>query len=504
MWTASRAPTRPSRTGSVHSVASISRPTSAIASSSPAPPPLSRQSSRNTGYESDQSSDTAAEEDYGNYPQKLGAPRNANAMPPMWNHQRQESGSAVSRLSQRFATKGAPVTVMPLRTQQPLRDDIELDDDSHSRTSTLNGDERDYEFPEKTPTPLTKRTVLPMGSNPDIPYYTLKSPPLSNPNIPYFTLESPPLLPQRSSVHIDKLTLDSPAQASKPTTHVPGPLESQLAALMSKLVFMEQKNPVVSVTPEDYAEMSSRLKTLEAEKKSLQKRHEAIWALRDEDLENNIKIRGQLAKARRELEAMTKLRDEDLVNVQAVRIKLAESTRQVDQLQAQSGRSSPSRRNRASTFLERRDTTDLFAVAKAAALQERALELEKRNSDLQSQISTLKGGASIDDLNSMTAHQAWKDKVHDLEAKLKTKDAEVARLRSGNASAAAAPAPSGSVEWHRVEAIHEEHAGYREKMGAKLQALRSEKEGLQRELHRKEDECHGLEVKVQSLQRRVR
>jgi DNA repair exonuclease SbcCD ATPase subunit len=282
---------------------------------------------------------------------------------------------------------------------------------------------------------------------------------------------------------------------------------------MSKLITMDQKAPARSTTSSTTA-----FKTLEAEKASLLKRHEAIWALRDEDVENNIKIRGQLAKARRDLEAMTKLRDEDLVNVQAVRIKLADATRTIDRLQASgaSGRSSPSRENRAgsrtSMFMERRDTTDLFAVAKAAALQERALELEKRNSDLLSQIQTLKGGANIDTLNSMTAHQAWKDKVADLEAKLKAKDAEVARATSSLASvrhpAASIPpaAPSGAgagVEWHRVEAIHEEHAGYRERMGAKLQALRSEKEGLQRELHRKEDEVHGLESKVQSLQRRV-
>ncbi|KAF2691471.1 hypothetical protein K458DRAFT_473292 [Lentithecium fluviatile CBS 122367] len=450
MWTASRAPTRPSRTGSVHSVASVqSRPTSMVTS-----PQVTRQSSRN-GYESDRSSDTAAEEDYSHFPQVPG-----NNMPPMWQSQRQESGSAVGRLSQKFGTHGAPV-VAPLRTQQP-RLDVERspDDDSHSRTSTLNGDEQEFEFPEKTPTSIPRR------------------------------------------VKMDKVPEESPTKAPGSTTHIPGPLESQLAALMSKLIFMEQKNPVVSVTPEEYKEMSQRLKTLEEEKKAWTKRHEAIWALRDEDVENNIKIRGMLAKARRDLEAMTKLRDEDLVNVQVVRIKLADANRQLDRLQAQSGRSSPNRGSRTSMYLERRDTTDLFAVAKAAALQQRALELEKRNSDLLEQIETLKGGANIDDLNRMTAHKAWKDTVYDLEAKLKAKDAEIARLRSGGGTSA--PGHSGAgVDWHRVEALHEDHAAYRERMGAKLQALRSEKEGLQRELHRKEDECHGLEVKVQNLQRRV-
>jgi hypothetical protein len=35
----------------------------------------------------------------------------------------------------------------------------------------------------------------------------------------------------------------------------------------------------------------ARLKALEEEKKLWWKRHEAIWSLRDEDVENNIKIR---------------------------------------------------------------------------------------------------------------------------------------------------------------------------------------------------------------------
>lgn len=76
-----------------------------------------------------------------------------------------------------------------------------------------------------------------------------------------------------------------------PAPHVPGPLESQLAALMSKLIYLEHSNPVVSITPDDYQDMQKRLKALEEEKKVWWKRHEAIWALRDEDVENNIKIR---------------------------------------------------------------------------------------------------------------------------------------------------------------------------------------------------------------------
>jgi predicted nuclease with TOPRIM domain len=203
-----------------------------------------------------------------------------------------------------------------------------------------------------------------------------------------------------------------------------------------------------------------------------------------------------LAKARRELDGMTKLRDEDLSNVLIVRAKLAEKTRELERLQASTGRISPSR-GRPASYLERRGTSDLFVAAKTAALEQRALELEKRNSDLVTQVETLKGGAGIDDLNRLTAHQAWKDTVVDLEAKLKAKDAELARARSGNA-----PSTGGGADWYKLEALLEEHANYRESVGGKLQALRSDKEVLQKELHRKENDYQALELRFQTLQRR--
>jgi hypothetical protein len=202
-----------------------------------------------------------------------------------------------------------------------------------------------------------------------------------------------------------------------------------------------------------------------------------------------------LAKARRELEETRALRDEDLVNVQVVRSKLAEKSRELERMQAQTGRASPSR-GRPQSYLERRGTMDLFTAAKPAALEQRALELEKRNSDLVTQVETLKGGANIDDLNRFTAHKAWKDTVSDLEVKVKAKDAELTRLRSGTAST------GGSMDWYRVEALLEEHAGYREMVGGKLQALRSDKESLQKELHRKENDCQAMELRLQTLQRR--
>jgi hypothetical protein len=203
-----------------------------------------------------------------------------------------------------------------------------------------------------------------------------------------------------------------------------------------------------------------------------------------------------LAKSRRDLELMKALRDEDLDNVLLVRAKLAEKTRELERLQAQTGRASPNR-GRPGSFFERRDTTDLFTVAKTAALEQRALELEKRNADLVAQLETLKGGANIDDLNRLTAHQAWKGTVVDLESRLRSKQGEVARLQAGDVSR------ESRMEWSRVEALLEEHASYREVVGGKLQGLRSEKEALMKDLHRKENECQALELRVQSVQRRL-
>lgn len=119
-------------------------------------------------------------------------------------------------------------------------------DDTTSRSSTLDGEEEYMEPPEK------KSAV---------------------------TRHAPTHMPREEP------------RSPLPAPHVPGPLESQLAALMSKLIYIEQANPTISVDPEEFAEMKARLKALEEEKKTWWKRHEAIWALRDEDVENNIKIR---------------------------------------------------------------------------------------------------------------------------------------------------------------------------------------------------------------------
>ncbi|KAF2625924.1 hypothetical protein BU25DRAFT_412172 [Macroventuria anomochaeta] len=453
MWTSQRATPRAERTASIHSVASIygGRPESVASNQSFA---------EIRGYDSDQSSDTAFGDE-----QMAARPVSKLVIPAIWQPRPKEhkpflpAERPVIEAWRNESVQEPVVSVVPqiLHTtpqSQQNTPSSEADNDTESLASTLDGEEQVPEYLEKTPTSIP------------VMFYA------------------------------DEAN-DEPVSPA-PAPHVPGPLESQLAALMSKLIYIERSDPVAAVEPAEYQEVTARLKKIEEEKAQLWKRHTAIWALRDEDLENNIKIRGFLAKKDRQLEAMTALRDEDLVNVQVVRNKLADKTREVERLQSQAGTKSPTR-GRPGSFIERRATNDLFAAAKSAALEQRVLELEKRNSDLVTQVETLRGGASIDDLNRMTAHQAWKDHVQDLEAQLKAKDVELAKRSSGSATETK---PSAS-EWSRIEAIVQEHGAYREIVGGKLQALRSEKEALQKLLHAKEDECHALELNMQSLRRQI-
>ena len=297
------------------------------------------------GYESDRSSDATGEEQV--IQNKIGT------VPLMWQRQ--------DRLSQKLGNTVVQVTPF----EHNREDASQTDEDVRSRTSTLAGDEQDYEFPEKTPTAFD---------------------------------------------HVREINLDSedtasdqqehetqPEDEALPAPHIPGPLEQQLAALMSKVVFLERENPTIAVSPEEYHGLQEKVTILEAERLQWNKRHEALFALRDEDVENNIVIRGLLAKERYDHESMKKLRDEDLDNVLVLRSKLAEATHKLQRLETSSSSSSavrssstPRERPR-SIVMERRDTSnDLFQAARNAALEQRALELEKANEALLERVANVR------------------------------------------------------------------------------------------------------------------
>ena len=307
----------------------------------------SSQSSQNAfgGYESDRSSDTA--------PEELPAQSRLPTVPPMWRQQ--------DRLSQKLGN----IVIQGNPLDRSVEDLNQVDEDARSRASTLAGDEQDYEFPEKTPTAVQHVREI------DVDAEDSKS----------------EAQDQDAEQEMEEL----------PAPHVPGPLEQQLLSLMSKVMFLERENPTIAVSPEEYRVLQDRVTTLEAEKLQWNKRHEALFVLRDADVENNIKVRGLLAKERYDHEAMKKLRDDDLANVLVLRSKLAEATRRPQRVDGPSppssaarGSSTPRERPR-SIVMERRDTSnEIFQAARNAALEQRALELEKANEALTQRVAEVR------------------------------------------------------------------------------------------------------------------
>jgi hypothetical protein len=234
-----RASPSATRTPSVHSVASLH---SSSRSQSMNFSQVQRQSK---SYESDNFSDTMSEDD-----QTYSQVSIDSAIPAIWQKQRQQpTMDTIRNRSEKEATSF--INTVPSVTQTPYQHqrnfaERQIEDDATSRSSTLDGNEEYVPYPAKTSQPHA----------------------------------------------VTELNLSDQEPASPgPAPHVPGPLESQLAALMSKLIYIEQANPAISVKPDEYQETLGRLKALEEEKKLWWKRHEAIWSLRDEDVENNIKIR---------------------------------------------------------------------------------------------------------------------------------------------------------------------------------------------------------------------
>ncbi|PGH34577.1 hypothetical protein GX50_02560 [[Emmonsia] crescens] len=303
------------------------------------------------------------------------------------------------------------------------------------------------------------------------------------------------LLQKTPTMRDHKTDTDSDSDSSKSEEEpprIPGPLEQQLAALMSKIIFIEQENPTISVSQEEYEALEERVKILEAEKAAAAKRHEAIFALRDEDVANLIKVRVLLAAERREHAAFRQLRDDDLNNVIVLRGKLCDAIRKLERLERPGGQGqvTPTRRPKSSISFERRDTSDLFQAAKNAALEQRALELEKANEELMGQLAAATQNTAF----RATSDKAWRTAVDELESKLRQKEDEMVEMRHSSVA-------SNGIDWNRMEALLDEHGTFREKTAQRLQQLRSENEALHRELHRREDENLSLESRLKNLQR---
>jgi hypothetical protein len=253
----------------------------------------------------------------------------------------------------------------------------------------------------------------------------------------------------------------------------PGPLESQLLSLLSSISLIERDRP--TIMSNDYATLQSQLSTLQAEKATWSTRHETLFALRDEDVTNLIKVRGLLADERRAHAEIRKLRDNDIHNVIELRGKLAEATWAIERGNGSANGASFRLERSPSAARQSRgpESADLWQAAKTAAMEQRALELEGANKELRAQVEALS---------------------HQLESAKKEASAQTTVMGAAGMNGGA------STRW--VESILEDSALHREKMAAKLQQLRGEKEVLRKEAERMEDRVEELEGVVARLQRK--
>lgn len=244
-----------------------------------------------------------------------------------------------------------------------------------------------------------------------------------------------------------------------------GPLQKQLLSLLATISTIEQEQPTVMAST--YMELEHKVAALEAEKATWLIRHEALYALRDEDLANLIKVRGLLAKERQDHDALRTLRDEDLQNVIHLREKLARATwaaaphAPVTTSIATAGK----RSNRSS----RAEGNVLWQAAKMAAMEQRVLELERHNTELRTQLEhaqTVQAEAQA----SMHANFQIQPQPNNLRADATEAD--------------------GTFRG-------------RERLVVKIERLRTENEGLRREVDRQEDAYMELEQKMETLQRRL-
>jgi len=231
--------------------------------------------------------------------------------------------------------------------------------------------------------------------------------------------------------------------------HSAGPLERMLRDLLPQIAHIEHSEPTVMAS--DYSALQARVEALEAEKSTWETRHSALFALRDEDVANLIKVRGLLADERRAHDALKLLREDDLQNNVSLREKLAKATWSSP---------TPPRTHSARSTLSMSGSPggqDLWQAAKTAAMEQRVLELEKHNEELRAQ-----------------------QKAPTLEAP-----------------------EMGTEERILLEHVMEDGLKYRERMGARIQSLRCEKENLSKELHQMEDRNHELEAQVDRYKRQL-
>jgi hypothetical protein len=310
-------------------------------------------------------------------------------------------------------------------------------------------------------------------------------------------LKTPKLIEKETSAEQDiasesqasSTTAASPAQQFATIPH--GPLAEQLLSLLSKVCEIEKDQPTIMAS--EYQKLEARVAELETEKQTWHQRHEALFALRDEDIANLINVRGLLAHERHEHEAMRKLRDDDLQNVIELRNKLAQATWSASPKQEPSpptmttttintaathNRMASSPQAKRLSLGRSPEGTDLWRAAKIAAMEQKVLELESANTDLRAQLDR--------------AHTA-----------LLTSSQPTQTQTATNNKAAPGASGSGDIDSNSIGLLFEGALRYRERFIVRIERLRAENDELRKGLSRKEDETAELEHTIEKMRMKI-
>ena len=283
-----------------------------------------------------------------------------------------------------------------------------------------------------------------------------------------------------------------------------GPMSQLLHTLLGQISSLERSTPTIMST--EHQELQDRLNELERDHKRTTTQYLQLVELRAGDLENLIKVRDLLARERRDHAAMIKLRDDDLANVLVLREKLAVANYKISRAGFATGNAystgectsgpaiagpvmgmggavgnlSPTTASTAGARLSMKQSDYLWQVARTAAMEQRVLELEAANKELHDQLTRSATTLSMPSMSTTMVQSSSSAAL--------TSTTSSTLLADGQLIA-------------RIEAMFEDSLRQREKTATRMQALRSEKDMLQKQATALEDRNADLEAVVERLQR---
>lgn len=314
-------------------------------------------------------------------------------------------------------------------------------------------------------------------------------------------------------------TFSPNSMASGPMAIATGPMSQLLHTLLGQISSLEKSTPTIMST--EHQQLQDRLSELERDHKRQTTQYLQLVELRAGDLENLIKVRDLLARERRDHAAMIQLRDDDLANVLVLREKLAIANYKISRagfatsvafsstdpagvgaaaapalgMGGTIGNLSPTTASTAGARLSMKQSDYLWQVARTAAMEQRVLELETANKELHEQLTRSTTTLSVPALSSTLVHSS-------------PSSSSSAAAAAAAAAALSSPSPSSLLAdgqlIARIETMFEDSLRQREKTATRMQALRSEKDLLQKQATALEDRNADLEAVVERLQRTLR